>query len=304
MARSCGTTSGSSATTFAAHRGYEVDTQGDSFFVAFASARDALLAAVEGQRALLSHTWPEGAEIKVRMGLHTGQAVAHDGRYTGLAVHRAARIGDAGHGGQILASQATQTLLEDEEEDLHVSLQRPRRAAAERSRPARSAVPGGCERASGVLPFRPPRRHPGGGGRHGRPTALATPGRPSGRSSACSRGRARGVPAPDARVRRWSRRRPGEPRRRDRPGDGRDRRRGPGRDRSRPDRFRGRLGVGGEWGAGPRSDADRRGAADRDQASPAGGTERRPASPSGTARCGWRTDGAASSRSSIPSSAR
>jgi YVTN family beta-propeller protein len=107
---------------FAAHGGYEVDTQGDSFFVAFASARDALLAAVEAQLALLSHTWPDGVEIKVRMGLHTGQAVASDGRYTGLAVHRAARIGAAGHGGQILVSQATQTLLEDEEEDLHVFL--------------------------------------------------------------------------------------------------------------------------------------------------------------------------------------
>ena len=107
---------------FTAHGGYEVDTQGDSFFIAFASAREALLAAVEGQLALLSHTWPEGVEIKVRMGLHTGQAVASDGRYTGLAVHRAARIGSAGHGGQILVSQATQTLLEDEEEDLHVFL--------------------------------------------------------------------------------------------------------------------------------------------------------------------------------------
>ena len=107
---------------FAAHGGYEVDTQGDSFFVAFASAREALLAAVEGQLALRSHQWPEGVEIRVRMGLHTGQAVAGEGRYTGLAVHRAARIGAAGHGGQILVSQATQTLLVDEEEDLHVFL--------------------------------------------------------------------------------------------------------------------------------------------------------------------------------------
>jgi class 3 adenylate cyclase len=67
---------------FEAHGGYEVDTQGDSFFIAFSSARDALLAAVEGQLALVSHTWPDGVEIRVRMGLHTGQAVAHDGRYT------------------------------------------------------------------------------------------------------------------------------------------------------------------------------------------------------------------------------
>ena len=102
---------------FAAHGGYEVDTQGDSFFVAFSSARDALLAAVEGQLALLSHPWTDGVQVKVRMGLHTGQARASEGRYTGLAVHRAARIGAAGHGGQILVSQATQTLLEDEEED-------------------------------------------------------------------------------------------------------------------------------------------------------------------------------------------
>lgn len=107
---------------FEAHGGYEVDTQGDSFFVAFTSAREALLAAVEGQLALLSHPWPEGVEVKVRMGLHTGQAVAAGGRYTGLAVHRAARIGAAGHGGQVLVSQATQTLLEDEEEELHVFL--------------------------------------------------------------------------------------------------------------------------------------------------------------------------------------
>jgi YVTN family beta-propeller protein len=107
---------------FEAHAGHEVDTQGDSFFVAFASAREALLAAVEGQLALSSHPWPEGVEIKVRMGLHTGQAVASGGRYTGLAVHRAARIGAAGHGGQVLVSQATQTLLEDEEEDLHIFL--------------------------------------------------------------------------------------------------------------------------------------------------------------------------------------
>jgi class 3 adenylate cyclase/DNA-binding beta-propeller fold protein YncE len=103
---------------FEAYGGYEVDTQGDSFFVAFSSARDALLAAVEGQRALLDHPWPDGVQIKVRIGLHTGQAVTSDGRYTGLAVNRAARIGAAGHGGQILVSQATQTLLEDEEEDL------------------------------------------------------------------------------------------------------------------------------------------------------------------------------------------
>jgi YVTN family beta-propeller protein len=107
---------------FAAHGGHEIDTQGDSFFVAFSRARDAVLAAVEGQLALLANTWPDEARVRVRMGIHTGQAVASEGRYTGLAVHRAARIGAAGHGGQVLVSQATQTLLEDEEEDLRLFL--------------------------------------------------------------------------------------------------------------------------------------------------------------------------------------
>src|SRR2546423_2724835 len=109
-------------TAFATHGGHEVDTQGDSFLVVFANARDAVLAAVESQLALQSHSWPDGAEVKVRMGVHTGQAAAGDGRYTGLTVHRAARICAAGHGGQVLVSQATQSLLEDEEEDLAVRM--------------------------------------------------------------------------------------------------------------------------------------------------------------------------------------
>jgi streptogramin lyase len=108
---------------FAHHDGHEIDTQGDSFFVAFARARDAVLAAVGAQRALAGHEWPGGASVRVRMGIHTGQASPTEGRYTGIAVHRAARIGAAGHGGQVLVSQATQTLLEDEEEDLGFTLE-------------------------------------------------------------------------------------------------------------------------------------------------------------------------------------
>lgn len=107
---------------FARHGGHELDTQGDAFFVAFASARDAVLAAVEGQRAISGYPWLDGAPVRVRMGVHTGQASPVEGRYTGIAVHRAARICAAGHGGQVLVSQATQTLLEDEEEDLSVGL--------------------------------------------------------------------------------------------------------------------------------------------------------------------------------------
>jgi YVTN family beta-propeller protein len=107
---------------FEQHRGHEIDTQGDAFFVAFASARDAVLAALAGQRALSRYPWPDETAVKVRIGIHTGQAAPVNGRYTGLAVHRAARICAAGHGGQVLVSQATQTLLEDEEEDLEVQL--------------------------------------------------------------------------------------------------------------------------------------------------------------------------------------
>ena len=103
---------------FAERGGYEIDTQGDAFFVAFASARDAVLAAVSAQRTLAQHAWPEGTRVKVRIGIHTGQATPVDGRYSGVAVHRAARISAAGHGGQILISQTAHNLLEDEEEEL------------------------------------------------------------------------------------------------------------------------------------------------------------------------------------------
>ena len=101
---------------FADAGGSEIDSQGDSFFFCFPKARDAVQAAVAGQRALLTHAWPEGGEVRVRMGIHTGEATVSENRYHGLAVHRAARICNAGHGGQILLSQTSRQLLEDEEE--------------------------------------------------------------------------------------------------------------------------------------------------------------------------------------------
>jgi len=97
--------------------GSELDTQGDSFFFCFRKARDAVNAAVAAQRALQQHEWPEGGEVRVRMGIHTGDVALTENRYHGLAVHRAKRICDAGHGGQILLSQTSHTLLEDEEEE-------------------------------------------------------------------------------------------------------------------------------------------------------------------------------------------
>ena len=99
---------------FAAHHGREVDTQGDSFFVAFRRAKDAVSAAVDAQRDLAAGNWPAGAEVKVRMGLHTGEPQVGEERYVGLGVHKAARIGAAGHGGQVLLSRTTRELVEDE----------------------------------------------------------------------------------------------------------------------------------------------------------------------------------------------
>src|SRR3989440_4748574 len=94
--------------------GHEVDTQGDGFFVAFARASDAIGAAVEMQRSLASHAWPQGVLVRVRMGLHTGEPELTSEGYVGLDVHHAARIMSAGHGGQILLSQSTRELLEQE----------------------------------------------------------------------------------------------------------------------------------------------------------------------------------------------
>jgi predicted ATPase/class 3 adenylate cyclase len=93
-------------TAFGAHRGVEVNTQGDAFFYAFENARDAVAAAAEAQQALA------GGPMKVRIGIHTGEPAARNGDYLGPDVHRAARIMAAGHGGQVLVSGATRELLD------------------------------------------------------------------------------------------------------------------------------------------------------------------------------------------------
>ena len=93
--------------------GREIDNQGDSFFFAFERANAAVAAAVLAQRTLSEHAWPEGGEVRVRMGLHTGEPMVGEERYVGLGVHRAARIGGIAHGGQALLSSVTRELLED-----------------------------------------------------------------------------------------------------------------------------------------------------------------------------------------------
>jgi class 3 adenylate cyclase len=97
--------------TFERHQGIEIDTQGDSFFFAFARARDAVAAAVELQRAHAEHEWPGGASVRVRMGLHTGEPAVGDEGYLGVDVVRAARLSATATGGNVLLSETTRALL-------------------------------------------------------------------------------------------------------------------------------------------------------------------------------------------------
>jgi class 3 adenylate cyclase len=98
--------------TFARHDGVEVDTQGDAFFYVFRSAPEAIEAAREGQLGL------SVGPIRVRMGLHTGRPRVGREGYVGEDVHLAARIAAAGHGGQVLVSQATRALVDGKLADL------------------------------------------------------------------------------------------------------------------------------------------------------------------------------------------
>ena len=101
---------------FGAHGGTVVDRQTESFFCAFPRAGDAVRAAVSAQRALAEHAWPDGVEVRVRMGIHAGEPEVAGDRYIGLAVSRAARICAAGHGGQVLLSSSARALLADDQQ--------------------------------------------------------------------------------------------------------------------------------------------------------------------------------------------
>jgi DNA-binding NarL/FixJ family response regulator/class 3 adenylate cyclase len=91
--------------------GHVVDHRGDEFFVVFDDARRAADAAAAAQRAFAEHEWPEGADLRVRMGMHTGEPDLRDDAYFGLDVHRAARIAQAGSGGQVLVSERTRDAI-------------------------------------------------------------------------------------------------------------------------------------------------------------------------------------------------
>ena len=99
---------------WARHGGAEVKTVGDSFVVAFGAATDALSAAVAAQDAITRHPWPEGASMKVRIGVHTGIAFPHEGDYIALALHQASRVVGAANGGFVLASEDAVEAARDE----------------------------------------------------------------------------------------------------------------------------------------------------------------------------------------------
>jgi class 3 adenylate cyclase len=96
-----------------AHDGHVIDTQGDAYFAAFERAADAVVTAIDVQRGLADAEWPDGAQLRVRIGLHTAEPYLHASGYVGIGVHRAARICAAAHGGQILVSNATAGIIED-----------------------------------------------------------------------------------------------------------------------------------------------------------------------------------------------
>jgi predicted ATPase/class 3 adenylate cyclase len=97
---------------FTRHGGVPVGSEGDSLFVVFPTASGAVEGAIEGQRALAAEPWPSGSEVRVRIGMHSGEASLATDTYVGLDVHRAARIAAAGHGGQVLISDSTRALVE------------------------------------------------------------------------------------------------------------------------------------------------------------------------------------------------
>jgi class 3 adenylate cyclase len=96
---------------FAAHEGQEIDTQGDAFFYSFVRARQAVSAAVEVTRAHAKGSWPGDVDVRVRLGLHTGEPAVGDEGYTGLDVVRASRIAATGAGGQVLVSDTTRAIV-------------------------------------------------------------------------------------------------------------------------------------------------------------------------------------------------
>ena len=152
----------------AGHDGREVNTLGDGFFAVFSSPAACLAAAVQMQQALEAHAWPSGEHVRVRMGVHTGEASQTATGLVGLDVHRAARVAAAGYGGQVLLSEATAALVRESLplgaalQDLGVhrlrDLERPeqifqlRAPGLQAEFPPLRTVPGGAAAATHTLP--------------------------------------------------------------------------------------------------------------------------------------------------------
>lgn len=98
--------------------GSEVDSRGDELFCVFDCSEDAAAAALAVQRAFVAHPWPAGERVRVRIGFHSGEAESADDDYVGIDVHRASRICQAGHGGQVLASKEAAKALDSKAKDL------------------------------------------------------------------------------------------------------------------------------------------------------------------------------------------
>ncbi len=97
----------------AGHDGREIDTQGDAFFAVFTSPSACIAAVIEMQRSLLAQSWPDGEQVRVRMGVHSGEAAQTSAGFVGIEVHRAARIAAVAHGGQVVLSASTAALVRD-----------------------------------------------------------------------------------------------------------------------------------------------------------------------------------------------
>ncbi len=100
--------------TFATFGGQEIDTQGDAFFYSAPRARDGVGAAVAVQQAHAREAWPDGAVVRLRIGLHTGEPSVGEEGYTGLDVVRASRLAAIGRGGQVLLSDTTRAIVADD----------------------------------------------------------------------------------------------------------------------------------------------------------------------------------------------
>jgi class 3 adenylate cyclase len=150
--------------SFTSQGGVEIDTQGDAFFFAFPRARDAVSAAVDAQRMHASHQWPGGHEVRVRMGLHTGEPAVGSEGYHGIDVVRAARLCTIGRGGQVVLSETTRALVGSSLPDgvaVHMLGERRLKDIEQPERVFELDIDGAPTAAAAATPAAPPDAAPG-----------------------------------------------------------------------------------------------------------------------------------------------